>query len=84
MLQANLVGGRVEVDEVAAPDVHGADAEASCSGVNQVEIHQAFEGGLERNKIVVAHSFGAQRRIEEGWRLTRSEESRRAAEEDEV
>ena len=82
MLRANLVGGVVEVDEVAAADVHGANAETSCSGIYQVEIDQAFESGLEWSNIVVAHSFGAQRCMKEGWRKTRFEESRRAEEKD--
>src|SRR6516165_4536655 len=51
MLRANLVGGVVEIDEVAAANVHGADAETSSPGVYQVEIHQAFERALDTASI---------------------------------
>jgi len=44
-------------------------------------IHQAFERGLERSSVVVAHSCGAHRRIKVGRRLTEFEEAGRAEEE---
>ena len=81
MMGANLVGGVIEVDEVATADVYGADAEASCSGVYQAEIHQAFECGLKGSNIVVAHSHRAHGRIKERRRLTGFEETGRAEEE---
>src|SRR5262249_57506430 len=67
MLRGNLVGGVIEVDEVATADVHSADAEASCSGVYQVEIYQTFESDLEGSSIIVAQSFWPHRRIKV-WR----------------
>jgi hypothetical protein len=63
MMRANLVGGVIEVDEVAVADVHSADTEASYSGIYQVKVHQAFERGFEWGSIVVAHFCGVQGRI---------------------
>src|SRR5262249_62257591 len=81
MLRGNLVGGVIEVDEVATADVHSADAEASCSGVYQVEIYQTFESDLEGSSIVVAQSFWPHRRIKVWRRESEVEENGRPEEE---
>ena len=37
----------IKVSEVAAPNVHGADAEACGAGIDAVEVHQALQGPLQ-------------------------------------
>src|SRR6516165_4546885 len=48
MLRSNASTRGVEINKVASAYVHAADAEAHASGVDPVEIHQAFERSLER------------------------------------
>src|SRR5262249_47576463 len=83
MLWANPVGGVVEVDEVAVAGVHSANTEVRCSGIYQVEIHQAFERGFDWRSIVIAHVCGAAVRIKVGRWLTEFEETGRAEKQDE-
>ncbi len=78
VLRADLVGGVVEVDEVAGPDVGGADAEADFLGVDPVEVDQAFEQRLERPDVVVGEVARIAGRREDRRRKARLEEFRRA------
>jgi len=44
----------IKASEVAAPNVHGADAEACGAGIDAVEVHQALQGPLQLAGVVDA------------------------------
>src|SRR5271167_891487 len=79
MLSEDLVGGAVEVDEVAGSNIDGADTEARRAGVNQVEIHQTFKGRPQRGNVVITQGFGRPVWIKKSRRHARLEKTGRAA-----
>jgi hypothetical protein len=68
MLRTNLVSDVVEVYEIAGADIDRADAEPGCAGIDQVKIHQSFEGGLQRGDIIIADRLQCAVRLKIGWR----------------
>src|SRR5271155_5957069 len=75
MLRADATGCIIEVNLLSAPDICGADTEPHGSGVNPVKIHEAFERGFQRGRIVIAERFGTARREQVGRWHPRSEAS---------
>src|SRR5262249_42933385 len=45
------VRGAVEIDEIAAPYIDRADAQARAAGVDAIEVDEALERGLQRRYI---------------------------------
>ena len=82
MRRADLMRGAVEIDEIAGADVHRADAETHCAGIDEVEVHQALERGFEGSDVVETQGLSAAGRMEERWGHARGEEAGSAAQQD--
>jgi hypothetical protein len=82
MIQADLVAGAVEIDKIAAADVHRPDAETHSAGIDAVEVDEALQRGPEGGDVVETDSLRAAGRMQERRRHVRREEARRAAEQD--
>src|SRR5215470_14343851 len=57
VLGPDLVGRRIEIDEIAAADVDGADAEPHLAGIDAVEIDEALECAAQRRGVIPADSL---------------------------
>jgi len=79
MLRTDAVGGVVKIDKIARADIDGADTEAHCAGIDQIEIHKSFERRLQRSDIVIANRFDAAARLQVGRRHAWRKEARCAA-----
>ena len=80
MFHADIMRGVVEIDEIAGSHIHRADAETGNAGIDEVEIHQAFEGRFQRGNIVIAQGINVSRYERHRRRDPRLEEARRAPE----
>jgi len=82
MIRADLVAGAVEIDKIAASDIHGADAETHSAGIYAVEVDEALERRLEGGDVVETDGLRAAGRMKKRRRHARREEAGRAAEQD--
>ena len=82
VLRAHAMGGGVETGEVSGPHVHRADAEPHEPGIEEIEVHQPLERGLERSGVVVADPIGAAAGPQRRRRQTRTEKMRRSEHQD--
>ena len=68
----------IEIDEIAAAHIDGADAESHFAGVDAVEVDEALQGGLERPRIIEARCFRGAIGVQPARELARQKEVRRA------
>jgi hypothetical protein len=77
VLRADRAGRGIEIHEVAAPHIDGADAETHAAGVDTIEIDQLFERRPETAGIVSAGSLNGSGRMQpRRWRSRREEPGR--------
>src|SRR5207302_364380 len=77
VLWADRVRRGVEIDEIAAPHVDRADAQALAAGVDTIEIDQSFKRRLEGAGIVSAGGLhGSGRMQPRRWKSRREEPGR--------
>ena len=79
MLRADRACGVVETNGVASAYIDRARTKARRACIDQVKIHQAFEGRFQRGDVVVAEDFEAAVPMEVGRRHTQFEKAWRAA-----
>src|SRR5215813_10163681 len=82
MLRRYAIGGGVEIGKVPSTNVHGAHTEAHATGIDLVEIHQTFEGSLQRRSIIVAGLVRCVRGPQRPRWYTRSKKIRSPKQED--
>src|SRR5260370_40409144 len=70
MVGSDRVGGGIEVDEVSAARINGADAKPCLAGIDPVEIYQALEGAFEHPCVIEARRLKSAVRMQPGGRLT--------------
>ena len=75
VLGPDLVAGRIEIDEVAAADVDGADGKAHLAGVDAVEVDEPLERAAQRRGVVPAGGLDRARRREVRRRNARLEKA---------
>src|SRR5262245_19053299 len=80
MLGADLVAGRIEIDEVAAADIDGADAEPHLAVIDAIKIDEPLERAAQRRRVVPAGGLDSAGRRKIGRRDSRLEEARSALE----
>src|SRR5208283_3972086 len=78
MFHADIMRGVVEMDEVAGFHIHRADTETCDAGIDEVEIHQAFEGSFQWSDIVIAQGNNIFRYERHGRRKPWLKEARSA------
>jgi hypothetical protein len=54
MFHADIMRGVVEIDEVAGAHIHRADAKTGHPTIDEVKIHEPFEGRLQRGNVIIA------------------------------
>src|SRR5262245_35004324 len=54
VLGPDRVGGRVEIHEVAAADIDGADTEPHLAGIDAIEVDESFQRAAQRGGVVPA------------------------------
>ena len=79
VLGPDRVGSRVEVHEVASPDIDGTRAEACHPGVEAIKIDEAFQRLFETFCVVEARSPMRPAGLQPGHERPREKESRRTA-----
>src|SRR5262249_50599989 len=58
MRGSDLVGGGVEIDEIAGSYVDSADAQAGAAGVDAIKVDEALERDLQRRYVIEADRVG--------------------------
>jgi hypothetical protein len=74
----------IEIDEIAAPHVDGADAQTRGVRIDTIEIDQLFERRLKTISIVGAGGLRGSRQMQPWRRKSRCEKPGRAADEGEI
>src|SRR5260370_9722665 len=80
MVGSDRVGGGIEVDEVSAARINGADAQPCLAGIDPVEIYQALEGAFEHPCVIEARRLKSAVRMQPVGRLRQTENVRGALE----
>src|SRR5258708_3181736 len=78
MLWANGVRFGVEIDEIAASHVDGADAQTDCACIDTIEVDKSFERAPQLTGVVIARGVRSSRWRQPWRRGSRCEESGRA------
>src|SRR5262249_61640291 len=80
VLGPDLVGVRIEIDEVAAADVDGADGKAHLAGIDAVEVDEPLERAAQLRSVVPAGGLDRTRRRKVRRRYSRFEKTGSALE----
>ena len=78
MLWANRMRLGVEIDEIAASHVDGADAQTDCACIETIKVDKSFECIVQLTGVIKARGTHGSGRIQPWRRVSRREESDRA------